>query len=195
VVAGVVVPPSGLVVSAGGVSPDGHGGGQAAVVGEAGVACPAAGAAGSVVAVAARVSAGTHVGGAGWSVGVDRDAGWLDGVTGADGVAAAAATGGLAAATGGGGAGLAAAGGVTVGGATVGGATVGGAGEADAAVADEWRTLSASGDRGLAGGEDRDGPEPLVNQESKPGATTPMSGICSGPPTNWKSMAAVGDGP
>jgi hypothetical protein len=162
-----------------------------------------------VVAVAAEVSAGTHVGVGGWSVDVGADVGvgsavgvvdgpvgpvcgWLDGVTDADGVAAAATTGGVAAATGGGGTETGDAG---AGPAAGGDATVGGAGGADAAVANEWRTLSAGGAWSLAGGANRAGPEPLVNQESKPGATTPMSGICSGPPAGCKSVAAVGVGP
>jgi hypothetical protein len=157
-----------------------------------------------VVAVAAEVSAGTQVGEAGWSVGVGAGVGsavgvvdgpvgpvccWLDGLTGADGVAAAEATGGVVAATtgdggaetGDAGAGLAAAG----------DATVGGAGEADATVANEWRTLSTSGAWGLAGGENREVPESDPYQESNPGATTPMSGIWSGPAASGESMAAV----
>ena len=77
VVAGVVVPPSRLVGSAAGVSPGGHGAGQA-FVGAAGApgapgkasatgAAAAVGAAGSVVL--ARVVAGIVVLAAGWHIG------------------------------------------------------------------------------------------------------------------------------
>jgi hypothetical protein len=201
VVAGVVVPPAAVFGSAAGVSPGGHGG-QDAVVGVAGLSCPASateaaavvGVAGSVVVVG--VGVGTHVGAGGLPGGVGTDAGAgselglvdgrlgrvrcsFDGVTGADGVSGAVpATGAVAA-------GSAAAGAGTVGGGTV------RASVADSTAENGWRTLAGSGDRGFAGDENAEPPAPVVYQESKPGATTPMSGICSGPARSGKSRAVV----
>jgi hypothetical protein len=193
-----VVVPSGLVGVAGGAASDEHSAGQEAVVGA--TRAPAVvGAAGAVVVVGvtAEVSAGTQVGEAGWWVGGGLDAGvgsevgvvvgavgavcgWLDGVTVADGVGAAATSGG-------GDAGLAAAGDGTVGGVPAGAGA--GAG-ARSVVASEGASF-ARGERRLAGGENKEVPESDPYQESNPGATTPMSGIWSGPAASGESIAAV----
>ena len=53
-------------------------------------------------------------------------------------------------------------------------------------------TLVTSRGGACAGGENSAGAWPVVYQSSKPGATTPMVGISSGPPTIWKSSAAIG---
>ncbi|HEV7188548.1 MAG TPA: hypothetical protein VGN28_11690 [Blastococcus sp.] len=106
-----------------------------------------------------------------------------DGVGVADGVAAAATAGDTL--TAGAPAGLAAGGDGTAGRVTA------RAGGGDPRAANECTTSSVADGRGFTGVENREAPEPEVYQESTPGATTPMSGICSGPASSWKSMAAV----
>ena len=49
------------------------------------------------------------------------------------------------------------------------------------------RTFSTRRGTFVVGGENRDSAGPVAYQSSKPGATTPISGISSGPGTNWKS--------
>jgi hypothetical protein len=65
------------------------------------------------------------------------------------------------------------------------------ASECESIVEGEWRTSSWRGDRGVTGGENRERAGPAVYQSSKPGATTPMVGICSGPGTSSKSITSV----
>jgi hypothetical protein len=135
---------------------------------------------GAGVGVVVGGGAGVRVVSVGW-VGA-----WLAGVTGSDGV------------TGTDGVSTAAGSGAVVSDGAAGDSTVIGVivcGSAGASmVGGEERTLEAGGDGGGKGGENSARPGPVVYQSSKPGATTPMSGIASGPGTSWNSMAAVDAG-